>query len=518
MNAVIYARFSSTAQQEQSIDGQIRYCTEFAEKNGYTVVNSYIDRALSGRSDNRPAFQKMIADSAKGAFEFILVWKFDRFSRDRFDSAIYKSKLRKNGVRVISVTENVGDGVDGNLIEAIYEAMAENYSKQLSQNVIRGMRESAIQGKCVGGTIPYGYKAIDKRYVVDEDAAKIVRYIFETYASGKRKCEIVDELNKMGVRNSKGEPFKMQSLSKMFTNTKYIGIYKYKDIVIEGGIPAIVSEELFRKCAERAVQNKHSSGKANARITYLLGGKAFCGYCGAPLTGDAGTGRSAMYYYYSCSGKKRHLEGSELCPKERESKDALEKYVAEQAIGYFTDRDRIFDIAEKVIKAFSEPNEEATEIAEIEKELRTIDTELNNLVNSLSAITSPALLQRINERSTQLETRQAVLSETLNTLKLNAKVSTITADGFAEWILTFCSGDINDREFIAKIIDKLVHKVFVFDDKILIYYNLKDSEEVTYQKALVDIERIADENGSTFDDNGRLTLQGTRLLSCSLAF
>ncbi|MBE6704244.1 MAG: recombinase family protein [Ruminococcaceae bacterium] len=497
MNAVIYARFSSTAQQEQSIDGQVRHCTEFAEKNGYKIINTYIDKALSGRNDNRPAFQQMISDSSKGTFQYVLVWKFDRFSRDRFDSAIYKSKLRKNGVRVISITENVGDGIDGNLIEAIYEAMAENYSRQLSQNVVRGMRESALQCKSVGGSVPFGYKIEDKRYVIDEEAAKIVRYIFEAYASGKRKCEIAEELNSKGFRNSKGEPFKMQSLSKMFTNRKYIGVYKYGDIVIENGFPAIISKELFEKCADRAVKNKHTSGHANARVTYHLAGKAYCGHCGAPLTGDAGTGRSNMYYYYSCSGKKRHLEGSSKCPKKRESKDILEAYVAEQAIKYFTDREKIFEIAEKVVKAFDRSKDEKEKISEVEKEIRTIDTEINNLVNSLLNITAPALIRKVNERSEQLEKQRAELSEKLVMLKLNSKVSSITADEFAEWILTFCDGDLDDKSFVAKILDKLVHKVFIYDDKLLIYYNIKDSEEVTYSKMLLDI------SGSTIDASGR---------------
>ena len=497
MTAVIYARFSSTAQQEQSIDGQIRHCTEFAEKNGYKIINTYIDKALSGRNDNRPAFRQMITDSSKGSFQYILVWKFDRFSRDRFDSAIYKSKLRKNGVRVVSITENVGDGIDGNLIEAIYEAMAENYSRQLSQNVVRGMRESALQCKSVGGTVPFGYKIVDKKYVIDEEAAKVVRYIFEAYASGKRKCEIADELNAKGFRNSKGECFKMQSLSKMFTNRKYIGVYKYGDIVIENGFPAIISKELFEKCANRAVKNKRTSGHANARVTYHLAGKAYCGHCGAPLTGDAGTGRSNVYYYYSCSGKKRHLEGSENCPKKRESKEILEAYVAEQAIKYFTNREKVFEIAEKVVRAFDKSKCEKDKITETEKEIRTIDTEINNLVNSLLNITAPTLIKKINERSEQLENRREELSEKLAVLKLNSKVSSITADELAEWLLTFCDGDLSDKTFVAKILDKLIHKVYIYDDKIIIYYNLKDAEEVTYTKMLLDIE------SSRISDSGR---------------
>ena len=104
MKAVIYARYSSDNQREESIEGQLRECKEYAERNGILVLQSYIDRALSAKTDNRPEFQRMIRDSAKGLFDTVLVWKLDRFARNRYDSAHYKSQLRKNGVKVVSAT------------------------------------------------------------------------------------------------------------------------------------------------------------------------------------------------------------------------------------------------------------------------------------------------------------------------------------------------------------------------------------------------------------------------------
>lgn len=139
INAVIYARFSSHNQQEQSIEGQLRYCSDYANKNGMTVINSYIDRAISGTSDNRPSFQQMIKDSNNRKFDVVLVWKLDRFARNKYDSVVYKNKLKKNGVKVISVTEYLGEGTESVLLESLLEAMAETYSRQLSENVQRGM-------------------------------------------------------------------------------------------------------------------------------------------------------------------------------------------------------------------------------------------------------------------------------------------------------------------------------------------------------------------------------------------
>ena len=121
MKAVIYARYSSDNQTEASIEGQLRECMEFAERTGIDVIGNYIDRAFSAKSDHRPEFQRMIKDSYKHAFDCIIVWKLDRFARNRYDSAYYKNVLKKNGVRVISAKESISQGADGILLESILE-------------------------------------------------------------------------------------------------------------------------------------------------------------------------------------------------------------------------------------------------------------------------------------------------------------------------------------------------------------------------------------------------------------
>lgn len=133
MNAVIYARYSSHNQTEQSIEGQLRDCYAYAKRCDLTVVGEYIDRAISGTTDERPDFQRMIADAPKKQFQRILVWKLDRFARSRYDSAIYKHQLKQYGVRVLSVMENVGEGDESILLEALLEASAEYYSLDLKR-------------------------------------------------------------------------------------------------------------------------------------------------------------------------------------------------------------------------------------------------------------------------------------------------------------------------------------------------------------------------------------------------
>ena len=156
MEAVIYARYSSDNQREESIEGQIRECTAYAEKNSITVLKHYIDRAYSAKTDDRPEFQHMIKDSEKGLFDLILVWKLDRFARNRYDSARYKNQLKKNGVKVVSATELISDKSEGVLLESILEGMAEYYSADLAEKVSRGLTENALKCKHNGGPAPLG--------------------------------------------------------------------------------------------------------------------------------------------------------------------------------------------------------------------------------------------------------------------------------------------------------------------------------------------------------------------------
>ena len=198
MKGVIYARYSCDNQREESIEGQLRDCKEYAKRHDILVVDTYIDRAFSAKTDRRPAFQQMIKDSAKREFEAIIVWKLDRFARNRYDSATYKAKLRKNGVRVISANENISEGSEGILLESVLEGMAEYYSADLSEKVLRGHMENALKCKSNGGGIPIGfYVDEEKHYQIDPLTAPLVREAFESYADGKKVIDIAENLGQI---------------------------------------------------------------------------------------------------------------------------------------------------------------------------------------------------------------------------------------------------------------------------------------------------------------------------------
>ena len=301
MTGVIYARYSSDNQREESIEGQNRECTAYAEQNGITILTHYIDRAMSARSDNRPQFQQMIRDSEKKLFDVIIVWKLDRFSRDRYDSAHYKHLLKKNGVRVISATEAIAEGPEGIIMESLLEGMSEYYSAELSVKIKRGQTENALKGKNNGGHIPLGYRVgPDDVLEIDPLTAPFAQEVFRRYDSGETITAIVQYLNDSGIRTSKGKPFRIGSLNTVLRNRKYIGEYHYGSIVIPGRLPALIDEELFNR-VQRRIETLR--GQAQAGLQFKGDQKALdrtgrCdGHCPARAEGRCILTRLPMPWY-----------------------------------------------------------------------------------------------------------------------------------------------------------------------------------------------------------------------------
>jgi len=275
VKAVIYARYSSAEQREESIEGQLRECQEYAERHNLTIINTYIDRALSAKSDNRPAFQDMVRDSAKKQFAVVLVWKLDRFSRSRVDSATYRAILKRNSVNVVSAKENISDGPEGIILEAMLEGMAEYYSAELSVKVKRGQKENALKCK-VNGSVPFGYKANNGYFEIDPLTAPIVLEIFTRYADGQTVKEISAELNSRGVfTNTKYKYTNKASMHNLLKNRRYMGEYKYGETVTPGGIPAIVTQDIFDRVQERMEKNRHKPAAMKADEEYILTTKIF---------------------------------------------------------------------------------------------------------------------------------------------------------------------------------------------------------------------------------------------------
>lgn len=471
---IIYARYSSHGQTEQSIEGQLRDCYAFAEREGIRIVGEYIDRALTGRNDDRPDFQRMISDAAKKQFKYIIVWKLDRFSRNRYDSAMNKATLKKYGVRVISATENISDQPEGIMLEGMLESLAEYYSANLAKHVRRGQRESFLKGHYLGSIPPIGYKVVDKRLVIDEEKAPIIRFAFEQYAKGVSKKQIIEELTAKGVCNYYGQPLSYTSFQSALRNPKYIGKYYYNGEEVPGGCEAIISETVFNAVQERLDAARHAPAKGHGREDYLLQGKAYCGYCGTRLVGDAGTSRNGVkHHYYACGRKKKE----HTCQKKNEKKGFLEWYVVEQTAEYVLSPHRMEFIATGIVAKYDDEFGDR-QIVEVGKKLAQVEREINTAVDA--SLEAPEKVRpRYYEKIELLETQRLDIEMNLATLRI-ANGHRHTKEQIVAWLKSFCNGDPLDEDFQRRIIDVFINSVYVYDDKIVIYYNVKGSKQVSY--------------------------------------
>ncbi|MGN0503317.1 MAG: recombinase family protein, partial [Ruminococcus sp.] len=486
LNCVIYARYSSTNQKEQSIEGQLRECKAYAERNGYTVVGEYVDKAMSGRSDHRPDFQKMISDAKKGQFQYIIVWKLDRFARNRYDSAVYKNKLKKSGVRVLSATEGLGEGSESIIIEGILESYAEYYSVNLAENTRRGMEDTARHG-FVTGSAPYGYKIVDKKLAIDDKTAPAVQLAFDMFAKGNTKSEIAAALNDKGYATKFGKKWTCTSFDNIFKNRVYIGDYTYKG-EIPRSCPRLISDDIFNKCQQKLEMSRRMRGqKKTDDIDFLLSGKCFCGNCGSPMFGDSGTSRNGdKHYYYTCHGRKKHRSG---CKKKSEKKDFLEWYVVEQTVNYILAAERIDYVAERVVAKYKELFNESG-IRELEARLQAIDKELDGCANALIASSVPSLAAKINEKAENLQIQKEDLEIELAKAKISNRAE-LTEQDVLKYLNKFRGGDLFDEKYRREIIDTFINSVIVYDDKIIIYFNLKDGQQISFiEPSELDIDSV----------------------------
>lgn len=462
MNAVIYARYSSDSQREESIEGQLRECREYAERNNMTIVGTYIDRALSAKTADRPEFQHMIKDSAKELFEIVLVWKLDRFSRDRYDSAHYKHILKKNGVKVVSAKEHISEGPEGIILEAMLEGYAEFYSAELSEKIHRGQKEDALKGKNNGGGIPLGY-LLDKKaqkLVIDPVTAPLVVEIFEKYADGKTVRSIVEDFNARGLRTKKGQPFNINSFSSLLKNRKYIGEYRYQDVVIEGGVPAIIPEDLFNRVQERMEKNRHTPAMAKAKEDYLLTTKLFCGKCERMMVGESGKSHTgAMHYYYKCGGAKRRKD----CDKKAVRKDWIERVVVRLTMQRVMDEEKISRLIDAILVM---QEQEDTTTPALRSQLAETESAIGNILKAIEqGIFTPSTKQRLDE----LEARKEEILVNIQTAELQKPK--LTREQMTAWFEQFRHGDPANRDFQKRLIDTFVNAVYVFDDKLVLTYN-----------------------------------------------
>lgn len=460
MKAVIYARYSSDKQNEHSIERQIQDCTEFASRNNIQIIGSYVDRALSARSDKRPEFQRMIEDSANRQFQAVIVYRLDRFSRNRCDSAIYKAKLKKNGVKVMSAMENITDSPESIIIESLFEGMAEFYSAELSQKVKKGMMINAQKGLFNGSVIPFGYYVDEnKKLAVDGKNAPVVRDIFKLYADGITMKEIISTVNTK--YNTK---FTRNSFSTLLKNKKYIGVQIFADI--ETKCPAIIEKELFDMVQKRISKNKQAPARSKAITNYLLTGKVFC-ECGANYIGDSALKKDRRYNYYTCSNRKNKNKcNSKPIPKEK-----FECWVVSKTVGKVLCDNVIEKIADSVVKFYDVEKANNVVLNRLEKDLKEVNSTLQNIQK---AIEQGIFSKTTNERMNELEEEKENLELRITQEKIVLKTP-LEKDKIIYYISKFKNGNIDDEKFREDICTAFVNKIIIGKENTAIFYNYKEN-------------------------------------------
>lgn len=489
MKAVIYARYSSDNQREESIEGQIRECTAFAEKNGITILRHYIDRAVSAKTDNRPEFQNMIKDSGKRLFDMVIVWKLDRFARNRYDSARYKASLKKNGVKVVSATEIISEGAEGIILESVLEGYAEYYSADLSEKVIRGMTDNALKCKFNGGTKPVGYVIDEEQHFqLDPLTAPFVLEAFKRYDEGATMTENRDWFNDQGVKNTRGQPMSYNSVEHLLKNRRYIGEFRYRETVVPDGIPAIVPQDLFDRVQEKLDKNKKAPARHKAEDDYLLTTKLFCGYCGAYLCGESGTSRTGVvHHYYKCvSVKKKRTD----CHKKSVKKDWIEDLVVSETMKMVMD-DKAIEAIVSMLMALQE--QDNVNLPLYEKQLAEADNAIQNLLN---AIQQGILTKSTKGRLEELEAAKEELETKIACEKL-AKPK-VSAEFMTFWLHRFRKLDVRQKAHRKMLIDTFINAIFLYDDKMVITFNYKEgTDTITFDD--LKASPAAEKSGSDLD-------------------
>lgn len=498
-NAAIYARYSSGHQREESIEGQIRECTDFAKRNGLTIVEHYIDRAISAKTDDRPSFQQMVADSSKKTFDTIIVYTLDRFARNRYDSAVYKAKLKRNGVRVLSAKENITSDPSGIILESVLEGMAEYYSVELAQKVKRGMTENALACRWASGRIPFGYTIdADKHLHPDPALVPIVQEAFEMYAAGAKIVDIARKINSYHVVTGMGNKFGRSSFDRMIRSETYIGVFKWNDIRKENAVPPIITPELFYKCQARYnARNKKNVARPSA--IYLLSGKLRCGCCGGSMCGMSGKSRNGtMHYYYSCYSTRRRTSHCDIGNIRR---DEIEHIIAAHAASILKKPINLDIIANQALKTNnSVKNYRLESLIQQEKDLT------QKLENCMKAIIDQGLVSiTLMDRIKQYEADLQSVKNDISLEKIKSNPIQVTKEHIIFFLEKFAL--LEGEEFKDRIISTMVRDIVIKKEKdgnylVTVQYNYANSKELPNEESYSVPESIGSQDVELVETSG----------------
>ena len=461
--AVIYARYSSTNQTEQSIEGQVHVCQDFAKRNNIIIVDSYIDRAISGTTDERDSFQRMLKDSNNKKWNYVLVYKLDRFARNKYEAAIHRKHLKDNGIKLLSAMENIPETPEGVLLESLLEGMNQYFSEELAQKVSRGLHESRMKGHVIGD-VSFGYIKENKMLKINEEESIILKRIFEDYASGKTILQISRDFEKENITKC-GHKFIPQTIRKMLKRKLYTGEYSVNGKVYDKIYPQIITKELFDKVQKRMNLTRYGCRKDNHEI-FRIKDKLYCGHCNRKMYPFSTKSRNGNYLrYYKCISTKK----DDNCLTRITEKNFIEGVVDKFFKQQFTIQKNLETITDLIYEENKKRTKNNNSLISIKSDLQRVNTAISNI---MSAIEKGIITETTKSRLEELETQRKDLSE-----KLIIEESKVSYELTKEDIQNFFK--LTMKECPDKAIDLFLKFVKVYEDKIEIGLNYSINQSNT---------------------------------------
>ena len=485
IKVVIYARYSSDMQREESIDAQIRYCKEEIERNpNMVLIGVYYDEALSGKFDDREDFQVMISDARALKFDRIMVHKFSRFARNQYDSVIYKKKLRDIGIRVVSATQKVDDTPEGKLTESILEVLDQYYSDNLAEEVLKGMRENALKGQSTGGRPPLGYKYDEDGFLeINPETAPIAQKIFDMYVEGYGMYAIANMMNEMGFRSQTGNEFRGSTIGDILANEKYIGtnVYTIREEVIkrENNHPALIDRATWDKAQN--MRKEYTKPRMQSDNIYALTGRIYCAEChgkysggGSKLVGSSKKGNregSRRNYYYTCNNKKHHN-----CTNGSVNKDKLERHLCTHIINELLSDEAIEQIANAFEIVVQEMMRESNAIPleKLEKEQAALKKQIKKLIALYVDDDEDDLFDKeeLKEQTRAKKKHLKAIEKQIQAAKMDFSKMLKKEDAVKYLQYFKTSFDFQSKVMIKALLDTFVDKVIVHHDIINVTYKV----------------------------------------------
>ena len=484
---VIYARFSSHNQREESIEQQVAECKAFAAISGISIVGVYSDSAKTGRTDRRPQFQKMQRDAEKGGFNTIIAYKSNRIARNILNALMFENEMDKLGIQVVYAKEEFGNNAAGRFALRTMMNVNQFFSENLAEDIKRNQADNALNCRA-NGPASFGYKTgEDGKFIIDEAAANIVKEIFNRVANGDKFIDIQNDFNKRGIKTKSGNNWKKSSFYNILHNERYTGVYIFDDIRIEGGMPVIIERSLFDKVQVMMKTKKNPQGRTRADDgIYLLTGKLFCGKCKSHMIGMAGTGKNGtVHHYYVCNEKR----SGGACDKKAVRRDFLEKEIA-KAIRRYVLQPNVMEWIVNQVLEYQKSDSRQIEISNLKKRQAEVKKSISNV---LIAIDQGIITASTKEHLQELEAERAKLDAQI----LVAEGETgkaVTRESLLAYLEHFKAANVEDKNCQKELFDTFIKAVYLYDDRITITFDFTNDSSEKAEISIEDIEKALTEN------------------------